>query len=104
MKQLLLIRHAKSSWTNIGQEDFERPLNERGIRDAPLMAKKLIEKNYKPDALISSTAVRALETATFFAEVMGFKKKILFKCQSFITHPLRFSKKLYKLFQMGYQL
>lgn len=75
MKQLLLIRHAKSSWTNIGQEDFERPLNERGIRDAPLMAKKLIEKNYKPDALISSTAVRALETATFFAEVMGFKKK-----------------------------
>lgn len=75
MKQLLLIRHAKSSWANAGQDDFERPLNERGKRDAPLMAQKLIEKKVRPDALISSTAVRALETAAYFAEIMGFKKK-----------------------------
>lgn len=75
MKQLLLIRHAKSSWSDPGQKDFDRPLNERGRKDAPIMAHKLIEKQFIPDGLISSTAVRALETAQYFAENLGYKKK-----------------------------
>ncbi len=68
MKQLLVIRHAKSSWANLGQTDFDRPLNERGIKDAPEMARRLIENAIKIDTFISSTAKRALSTATYFAE------------------------------------
>ena len=45
MKQLLIIRHAKSSWDLSGLNDFDRPLNDRGIKDAPTMAKRLLDKN-----------------------------------------------------------
>ena len=68
MKELLIIRHAKSSWAKIGQSDFDRPLNERGERDAPEMAKRLIERAILIDSFIASTAKRAFNTATFFAE------------------------------------
>ena len=94
MKQLLLIRHAKSSWANSGQDDFERPLNDRGKRDAPLMAEKLIEKNYRPDALISSTAVRALATATYFAEIMDFKKKDIIQVPELYHAPPKIFKEV----------
>jgi phosphohistidine phosphatase SixA len=43
MKTLIIVRHAKSSWANPDQTDFERPLNDRGNRDAPEMAKRLLE-------------------------------------------------------------
>ena len=71
MKELLLIRHAKSSWANTAQSDFDRPLNDRGRKDAPMMAKKLLEKPVSIDHFISSTAVRALGTAQYFAAVYG---------------------------------
>ncbi|MCS7074215.1 MAG: histidine phosphatase family protein [Bacteroidia bacterium] len=67
MKILYLIRHAKSSWDNPLLSDFERPLNERGLRDAPIMGKRLAEKNIYPDLLISSPAVRTLTTARLLA-------------------------------------
>ena len=44
MKTLILVRHAKSSWDNVGMDDSERPLNERGKEDAPVMAKRLKDK------------------------------------------------------------
>lgn len=75
MKQLFIIRHAKSSWDNIGQSDFDRPLNERGHHDAPMMAKRLEKAGIRPDALVSSPANRALTTAKYFAEVFDFSKK-----------------------------
>lgn len=56
-------------------DDFERSLNKRGLRDAPLMAELLKEKIKSADILISSPANRALSTALFFADVFGFKKK-----------------------------
>lgn len=68
MKELLVIRHAKSSWANVGQQDFDRSLNERGHHDAPEMAKRLVNKKIEIDAFISSPAVRALTTATYFAK------------------------------------
>jgi phosphohistidine phosphatase len=74
MKQLFVIRHAKSSWANLGQDDFNRPLNDRGERDAPVMAKRLWDKGIRLDAIISSPAVRAFATAAFFGEKFGFKK------------------------------
>lgn len=59
----------------MGQEDFERPLNDRGHRDAPLMAERLLEKKIKIDAFISSPANRAQTTAAYFAKAYGFSKK-----------------------------
>lgn len=66
MKTLLLIRHAKSSWNDFSLSDFERPLNERGKTDAPVMAKRLKNKKIEIDAFISSPARRAKKTAQYF--------------------------------------
>jgi phosphohistidine phosphatase len=63
MKTLLLMRHAKSSWADPGQPDFERPLNERGRTAAPLMGRYLRQQSMKLDAVICSPAARARETA-----------------------------------------
>lgn len=74
MKQLIIVRHAKSSWAVVGQEDFERPLNDRGHRDAPMMAERLWEKDIRIDAFVSSPANRALTTAQYFAKKYGTDK------------------------------
>ncbi len=66
MKSLLIIRHAKSSWDQSILNDFERPLNERGKRDAPEMAKRLVSKNINIDLFIASPAKRAKKTAELF--------------------------------------
>jgi phosphohistidine phosphatase len=75
MKTLLLIRHAKSSWNQPGLSDFDRPLNERGKKDAPEMARRVKEKGIELDHLVSSPAKRARKTAKYFAEEFGFKKE-----------------------------
>ena len=75
MKTLILVRHAKSSWDDIGIDDFERPLNDRGKHDAPMMAKRLKNKDINIDVFISSPAKRALRTAKYFAEEFGVEKK-----------------------------
>ncbi len=74
MKQLFLIRHAKSSWDSPTLKDIDRPLNERGKKDAPSMAKRLASQKIKLDALFSSNANRALSTAQCFAEEFDIKK------------------------------
>ncbi|RYZ20646.1 MAG: histidine phosphatase family protein [Chitinophagaceae bacterium] len=73
MKTLLLVRHAKSSWDDITMKDFDRPLNERGKKDAPEMAERVKEK-LKIDHFVSSPAKRAKRTARFFAEASGYDK------------------------------
>jgi phosphohistidine phosphatase len=72
MKTLILVRHAKSSWDDAMLSDFDRPLNDRGKRDAPRMAKRLKEKDLLPDLILSSPAKRALATATLIAEGITF--------------------------------
>jgi len=62
MKKILLIRHAKSDWTNSHQTDFERPLNKRGRRNSLEMAARLVKRNIYPDLWLCSTATRARET------------------------------------------
>lgn len=79
MKHLLIVRHAKSSWDNISQKDFDRPLNERGHHDAPMMAERLLNKKVAIDAFISSTANRALTTCTYFANAYNIKEKQIIK-------------------------
>ena len=71
MKNLFLTRHAKSSWSNPGLADIDRPLNERGKKAAPFMGKLIVDKGEKPELLISSPANRGLSTARAFGEVMG---------------------------------
>lgn len=75
MKYLYLIRHAKSSWKDDSLKDHQRPLNQRGLRDAPFMGNLLKEKGIQPDILVSSYAVRALRTAKIIAEELGYPKK-----------------------------
>ena len=82
MKTILLIRHAKSSWTDASLNDFDRPLNDRGKRDAPEMAKRLSDKKIKIDAFISSPAKRAKKTAIFFAKEFGIdEEKVIYKTE-----------------------
>ena len=71
MKNLYLTRHAKSSWSNPGLADIDRPLNGRGKEAAPLMGKLIVDKGEKPELLISSPANRAFSTAKVFASEMG---------------------------------
>lgn len=66
MKTLYVVRHAKSSWGDLTQPDFDRPLNERGQQNAPEMAKRLIKKKISIDAFVTSTARRAFQTASHF--------------------------------------
>lgn len=69
-KTLLIIRHAKSSWDAGPLTDFERPLNERGKKDAPEMAARLKKGNIKIDAFVSSPAKRAKKTAELFCAAL----------------------------------
>lgn len=70
MKTLLIIRHAKSE-SSFTLNDFERPLNDRGKKDAPDMAKQVMKKKITIDAFVSSPAKRAKKTAELFCETMG---------------------------------
>ncbi len=72
MKKLYLIRHAKSSWDDPDLRDFDRPLNNRGLKNAPTMGKRLKEKRVTPDVMWSSPAVRALETCRLIAQKIGY--------------------------------
>jgi len=72
MKTLIIVRHAKSSWDNLDLKDSERPLNDRGEKDAPRMAKRLKEREITPDLLLSSPAVRAIETCRHIAKVLEY--------------------------------
>ncbi|WP_202409486.1 SixA phosphatase family protein [Hufsiella arboris] len=71
MKQLLLVRHAKSDWDNPDLKDFDKPLNKRGSVNAPEMAERLFKKNIIPQQLVSSPALRAISTAQSFAKIWG---------------------------------
>ena len=75
MKTLILVRHAKSSWDKVGMDDIERPLNERGKEDAPVMARRLKDKKIDIDIFVSSPAKRAHRTCKYFAKEYNVDKK-----------------------------
>jgi phosphohistidine phosphatase len=77
MKTLYLLRHAKSSWSESGIRDNERPLNKRGKRDASFMGKILFERGIKPDKLITSSAVRSIETAKQIAKEINIERSFV---------------------------
>ena len=94
MKTLILVRHAKSDWTNEDLNDHDRTLNPRGKRDAPVMAEKLKSKITTPDLFLSSTAVRAITTAKIFANAFGVNEteirtdRKLYNCRA--EHVLKY--------------
>lgn len=72
MKTLLILRHAKSSWDAPSADDFSRPLNDRGIKTAPLMGKLIKKEKLVPEVIFSSPAARAIQTAQLIAQSVGF--------------------------------
>jgi phosphohistidine phosphatase len=73
MKTLCLIRHAKSDWDHPELDDLHRPLNDRGLHDAPFMANMLKARGVQADAIVSSPAARAMATALFFKSALDIK-------------------------------
>jgi phosphohistidine phosphatase len=75
MKTLFLVRHAKSSRDDPAMPDKDRPLNDRGKRDAPKMGERLAKRDVKPNLILSSPATRALKTAEIIAKKLDYKLK-----------------------------
>lgn len=87
MKTLLILRHAKSSWANPGQDDWHRPLNERGQQDAPRVGDWLRERSLRPDLIITSDAVRARTTAQAVANAIGHAHEIVMEPGLYLAKP-----------------
>ena len=77
MKNLVVIRHAKSSWDDPAISDIDRPLNGRGKRDAPLMGGLLKARGVLPDRIVCSPAKRARKTAKLLAGEMGYEPEAI---------------------------
>ncbi|CAN5715737.1 histidine phosphatase family protein [soil metagenome] len=75
-KVLLILRHAKSSWKDKKVDDHDRPLNKRGRREAIKMGEHLKKMNMLPDAIISSSAQRAIETTRFLCRYSGYNNLV----------------------------
>lgn len=84
MKQLFLMRHAKSEWGNPNLSDAERPLNQRGLDAAPRVGRVLGEQSARPTLVLCSPAVRTRETATLALEAAE------------LDAPIRFDERIYE--------
>ena len=97
-RRLVMIRHAKSSWANPLQSDFERPLNDRGDHDAPMMGERLKKLGIIPDLIVSSTAKRAKQTAKKVAGALGYDTgKIQWEDKLYHCIPSVFEEVLYEI-------
>jgi phosphohistidine phosphatase len=75
MKTLYLVRHAKSSWEVPDLADFDRPLSDRGVSDAPRMGRRITEYKQSPQLIYTSPAVRTLSTAKIIAAAIGYPEQ-----------------------------
>ena len=81
------MRHAKSSWEDVGLSDFERPLNDRGRRTAPFMGELMRKKGLEPAIILSSPAERAKQTALKVKEASGFSCELRFDHRIYEASP-----------------
>lgn len=88
MKNLYLIRHAKSDWSDTSKSDFERGLNKRGKIAVMTMADALLKKNVMPDLILSSSATRAKHTAIGLSNAIRYKGKIKYLDKLYMAEPL----------------
>ena len=72
MKQLTIVRHAKSSWDLPEMEDYYRPLNPRGVKNAYAIGDELTVRGVFPDLVVTSPAVRAMNTAIIISRKLDF--------------------------------
>lgn len=86
MKHLLLMRHAKSDWATSGGEDFDRPLNARGQKDVPILA-RFLAGSTPPDLVIASAACRAQETATRLIEALPVAPELILDGRLYLSTP-----------------
>jgi phosphohistidine phosphatase len=97
-RTLVLIRHAKSSWATPLQADYDRPLNDRGNKDAPEMGRRLHKAGLVPDLIVCSTAVRTRETAKHIAGATGYDlNNVLWLDKLYHCAPTVFDDVLYEL-------
>lgn len=87
MKTLYLLRHAKSSWDDPALADFDRPLNERGIRTAPFMGKLMARNGFAPSIILSSPAVRASQTANAVKDAAELVAEVHLEHQIYEASP-----------------
>jgi len=87
-RRLTLVRHAKSDWSDRSLDDFDRPLNARGERDAPEMAGRVLAAGLVPTLMITSPARRALTTAQVFADAFGCpRSRIRLADEAYLASP-----------------
>lgn len=77
MKNLTILRHAKSSWSDDNLVDHDRPLNARGKRDAPVMAERMARDGIRPSLILTSSAKRAWSTAKHIAKGLSYPVEFL---------------------------
>lgn len=87
MKTLYLLRHAKSSWADVNLADFDRPLNDRGLEAAPFMGEYIAANNLIPEAVLTSPARRAEQTARLVKETASIPTSIAFDERIYEASP-----------------
>ncbi|MFN5331577.1 MAG: SixA phosphatase family protein [Bacteroidota bacterium] len=96
MKKIILMRHAKSSWENPWMEDYDRPLAERGVLDATKMAKALKNRGVIPQLLLSSPALRTMETAKITSKILGIpEEQIIYEKSLYHASPSQLLKAIH---------
>lgn len=99
MKNLLLMRHAKSSWKDDSLEDHERPLKKRGRKDAKRIAKVIHKNDLVPDVILSSSAVRSRETVDIIVKTLDYENPVEFSDKLYMGEPQDFIDALCNLSQ-----
>ena len=97
MKSLILVRHAKSSWAEAGQADYDRPLNDRGKRDAPRLGEVLFRRGLRPDLMLSSSAKRAQKTAKKMLAASGLEMELRLIDALYLAPPKAYTHELEQL-------
>ncbi len=90
MKSLLLLRHGKSSWSDDSLADHDRPLKKRGRRAAQHMGRLLAALQLVPDLVLTSTAIRARDTAVLMADTAGYRGTISAIAELYHADPAAF--------------
>ena len=97
MKQIILFRHAKSSWKDPSLQDYDRPLNDRGKQAAPFMGRVLAQEKMLPDLIISSTARRAVDTTACWVHASGYEGSVIYDRALYHGEPDVICKKVVSL-------
>jgi len=90
MKNLLLMRHGKSSWKNENLTDHERPLKKRGRKDSKLMAMEIENRDIIPDLILASTAQRTRETVEVIIDTLYHNIELIYSDELYMGGPQDF--------------